>query len=75
MEMSHDHYDNPLESVAAMDFRQRKIAADMKRRERVNSGQLKREDTHCSAQSTSHDHQTFSEEDFNLDNVLVLKRD
>lgn len=76
MEMSHDNITkDPFERIAAEDFREKQDAR-AQRRERLNSGQMRAsEDTHCSAHSTSHDHQTNSEEDFNLDSMLVLKRD
>ena len=76
MEMSHDHINkDPFERIAAADFNEKQEARS-KRRERLNSGQMKAsEDTHCSAQSTSNDPLTLSEDSFNPDNMLILKRD
>ena len=74
--MTHDNIDqDPFEQIASIDYKQRKEAAQSKKRDRIYSGQIRMEDTHCSAQESSHDNHNGSVEDFNLDNVFVLKRE
>jgi hypothetical protein len=73
--MSEDNYNgDPFESVAAIDLNQRHQAR-LGKRTRVLSGQFKIDEPHTSAISTHQDANSAEEDDFDLDKMLVLKRD